>query len=324
MAALQRGGAEKLNAPVTSYTLDREKRAELTHQGQRHADVFLLRGVLGLPVKGTSGYLSADIVKALAAFQKQNPPLRVTGQADAATWQKLKETSPKAFSEAKFQEAEAVLNQVKTDSTGAPMFEQSDPRWGQVKVGTSTTKTLSQVGCGVSSLAAAVSRLGGKTLVTPDELNGVLREAGAFAKGANLNFKKASDAIFARYGVQLSLSGATTGLISEKDGVASLPADSGKTISKALDAQLAAGLPAVLRVDNNGGELSSDHFVLVTRKVGDKYMVLDPGVGQERPYAVKDGLLQAEEAYYPQKGGVPSVAPVAVGYVPAASMAATE
>lgn len=329
MAAIRSAAPSPPKSGVTTgIKLDRENRATL-QSGQRHIDVFLLRGALGLAVKGTGGYLSSDVVSALKAFQKQNPPLKVTGQADAATWEKLKTTRPEAFTPAKFEEAEAVLNQVKTDSTGAPVFEQSDPRWSQLKVGLSESKSMSQVGCGVSSLAAAISRLGDKKLVTPDALNAVLRDAGAFASGANLNFKAASDAIFAKYGIQLGLNGSTSLLLSQNDGVPSLAAGSGKTITAAIDGQLAAGLPAVLRVDNSAdGVATSDHFVLVTRKEGDRYLVLDPGVGQEQPYTLKDGTFQAVNAYYPQKmvdgARPPNMAPIAVGFVPSTNTTTTK
>ena len=93
----------------------------------------------------------------------------------------------------------------------------------------------------------------------------------------------------------------------------------GADIATFIDDEMKAGRQPILHVDTDPSTKSGpNHYVLVNRKEGDEYVVLDPGTGDERRYAVnKEGNLAATERYYPSQvaGEWVRDTPIVHGYV---------
>lgn len=71
------------------------------------------------------------------------------------------------------------------------VFSQRDPRWKNVKLGNSKTSTIGQYGCFVTCLSMMVNK-------RPDEVNEILKKAGAF-NGDLLISEKAAEALNLEY-----------------------------------------------------------------------------------------------------------------------------
>lgn len=211
---------------------------------------------------------------AVRVFQESHPPLRPTGVVDAATWAELAKAAPKAMKDGVPTEAAKALREYPVTHTddGTPRYVQGDARWGAKKIGLSAEKNLHQVGCALTCVAMALSKQLGRD-VTPGELNDVLVKYGAF-DGASLIWAKASAAIEAEYGVALPMD-------RKPDTM------SGATINSTLDAELAAGRPAILHIDHKN-EGKPNHWVLIQRKEGDDFIALDPGSGRETRYRLNE------------------------------------
>lgn len=262
----------------------------------------------GVPAIGKFG---PKTEAAVLAFQKAHE-LEETGVVDSDTWQALRGAAPRAFV------APPMRGEYPIHYTpdGTPKLVQSDSRWGTQPLGNST-KGVGEVGCLLTSIAMILSQKLGR-LVTPDELNRVLQQNGAFQKkdetlkqsGAIMLVEVASKAIEAEYGVKLPMHQSKNGL-------------TGGEVARHVDSELAAKHPVMLHVDTDG-DGTLNHFVVVNRKEGADYIVLDPAMGREYRYQLDEqGQFVARDTYYPHTDAKTKErsynAPVANGYVPTES-----
>jgi peptidoglycan hydrolase-like protein with peptidoglycan-binding domain len=282
-------------------------------KGMKSDDVMLLQGALreaGVKV-AHDGDFGGKTEAAVLQFQKaQHPRLKETGIADAATWDALKKAAPKAFApaaQASKVEAPKVAAPATQTADGTPIFKQSDARWGTTLLGPSKTRTLGQAGCLVSSISMSLSKQLGRE-VHPDEVNKVMLKGGGFLD-TSVSYEAASKAIKAEYGVDIPMFDR-----SDRAGVMK-----GADIATFIDDEMKAGRTAILHVDTDPTtNTDPNHYVLVNRKEGNEYVVLDPGTGDERRYSVnKDGNLAATEKYYPTQveGEWVRDTPIVRGYV---------
>jgi hypothetical protein len=282
-------------------------------QGMTGADVTQAQKALteaGFPVPAI-GRFGPKSEAAVLGFQKAHPPLEQTGKVDAETWRALREAAPKSFAAtapAAAARADGRLEYpINHAPDGTPMLVQNDARWGATPLGNST-KGIGGGGCLLTSVSMVLSQKLGR-LVDPGELNRVLVKGGAFQarqgdqSGAMMLTDQASKAIEAQYHVALPLAGRVP---HAKD---TLP--TGQAIASAVDTELAAGRQPILHIDTDGDGIDN-HFVVVNRKDGHDYVVIDPAMGREYRYRLDEaGQFKARDAYYPHGTPTTSSAPVA-------------
>lgn len=150
-------------------------------------------------------------------------------------------------------------------------FNQLDARWIDGKLGFSSTSTIGDYGCGLTSLAMVYKYYGIGT--TPPALNSKLRQTGAFVDDL-MNWRNAAAASDGR----LSLVGSP------------YPVGRSNVNWGLIDSQLAGGNPVIVYVDRPG---QINHYVVLLQKRGSGYLMHDPIEG---PY------LQFERYY--QTGNV--------------------
>lgn len=141
-------------------------------------------------------------------------------------------------------------------------YSQQDPAWKSVKIGPSN-ETLGHVGCAVTSVATLVSGHGYPE--TPKTLNAKLKSRGGYVDAA-------------------IIWGAVTGIYPQivyrslvlcRDTAAPLPQ---------IDAAIAAGQPVLVEVDSSPKTGLQTHWVVLYKKQGDDYLMLDPW-----PYPTESG-----------------------------------
>jgi len=247
-------------ANISFSTLDRGARGPAVGQVQ----LALKRAGYRVAVDDKFGNETA---RAVLAFQKAHfaDPAKCTGVVDAATMQALADAPPAKKS------AHAATKRgneyaIKNAPDGTPMLVQGDGRWGTVKLGDSES-SIHKSGCFLTSLTMVLNqklrqRDAQSVLVTPEDLNAVLRQYGGFQpKSALLDNERAAKTIERVYGVKVP--------------VTKVEGDSGKTIAERLDAEFAAHRQVRLHVDNDG-DGTGNHFVVFNRKEGDEYVIIDP------------------------------------------------
>lgn len=122
-----------------------------------------------------------------------------------------------------------------------PLYKQCDPAWGSHQLGTSS-KTICQAGCLMSSAAMALSGTGHH--YTPDTLNAWLKGHGGYVSGDEFVWNSIH----------------SIGLIFE-----------GKVGNSQIKAELDKGKVVICNVHNGG------HWVLAHGYSGDNILVNDPG-----------------------------------------------
>jgi hypothetical protein len=150
-------------------------------------------------------------------------------------------------------------------------FNQLDSRWIDGKLGFSSSSTIGDFGCGLTSLAMVYKFYGIGT--NPPDLNTRLRNTGAFVDDL-MNWRNAA----AASGGRLSLVGSP------------YPVGRSNVNWGLIDGQLAGGNPVIVYVDRPG---QINHYVVLIQKRGSGYLMHDPIEG---PY------LQFERYY--QTGNV--------------------
>jgi hypothetical protein len=129
-----------------------------------------------------------------------------------------------------------------------PMLKQWDPRWGADNLG-NTREPLGAAGCTVSCAAMSFTHLGVPT--TPKQLNDWLTANGGFTPGGLLVWSKCVEFTGGRVSLDYF----------------------GEPDCARIDRALAAGRPAIVRVELSGGV---QHWVLVVGTEGGEYLINDP------------------------------------------------
>ena len=133
-------------------------------------------------------------------------------------------------------------------------YSQQDPAWKSVKIG-SSSETIGHVGCALTSVAMLVSGHGYPE--TPKTLNAKLKSRGGYVDAA-------------------IIWGAVTGIYPQvvyRNLV--LCRDTAAPLSR-IDASLAAGQPVVVEVDSSPVAGLQTHWVVLYKKQGNDYLMLDP------------------------------------------------
>ena len=152
---------------------------------------------------------------------------------------------------------------------GTPLFRQGDPAWRTERLGVSGEgPTLAHAGCALTACAMALSRLGG-TVVTPDALLRHLRGSGGF-RGPLVDW---------------SVAGAVV-----PGGPRACPGDLDRA---ALDRELDAGRPVLLRVVHEVHGESREHWICLTGRDprSGRYTANDPATGRTTVLAREGGAL---------------------------------
>lgn len=150
-----------------------------------------------------------------------------------------------------------------------PLFRQGDPAWRTERLGVSGDgPTLAQAGCALTACAMALSRIGG-TVLTPDALLRHLRASGGF-QGPLLDWSAAGSAI----------PGATC-------------ASPGALEREALDRELDAGRPVLLRVVHDVQGQARQHWICLTGHdpASGRYTANDPATGRTTLLEAAGGAL---------------------------------
>ena len=133
-------------------------------------------------------------------------------------------------------------------------YSQGDPAWKAVKIG-SSNETIGHVGCALTSVAMLVSGHGYPE--TPKTLNAKLKARGGYVDAA-------------------IIWGAVTSLypqIAYRSLV--LCRDTDAPLSR-IDASITAGQPVLVEVDSSPRAGLQTHWVVLYKKQGDDYLMLDP------------------------------------------------
>ena len=141
-------------------------------------------------------------------------------------------------------------------------YSQQDPAWEKLKIGASS-ETIGHVGCALTSLAMLVSGHGYPE--TPKTLNAKLKSRGGYVDAA-------------------IVWGAVTGIYPQvvyRNLV--LCRDTAAPLAQ-IDASLAKGQPVLVEVDSSPKAGLQTHWVVLYKKQGDDYLMLDPW-----PYPTESG-----------------------------------
>ena len=141
-------------------------------------------------------------------------------------------------------------------------YSQQDPAWKTVKIG-SSSETIGHVGCALASVAMLVSGHGYPE--TPKTLNAKLKSRGGYVDAA-------------------IIWGAVTSIYPQivyKTLV--LCRDTNAPLAQ-IDVSIAAGQPVVVEVDSSPKAGLQTHWVVLYKKQGDDYLMLDPW-----PYPTESG-----------------------------------
>lgn len=134
-------------------------------------------------------------------------------------------------------------------------FSQQDPKWKAQLLGTDKQSTIGSYGCLLTSLSMVCSAYGIE--LTPEQLNEKMRAVGAF-QGAFLMPVYISNAV---PGMR------QTNYIECQNQPAPLAE---------IDSYLAAGKPVIVEVDYSPSAGLQNHWIVLTAKKGDDYVLQDP------------------------------------------------
>ena len=133
-------------------------------------------------------------------------------------------------------------------------YSQQDPAWKAVKIGKSS-ETIGHVGCALTSVAMLVSGHGYPE--TPKTLNAKLKARGGYVDAA-------------------IIWGAVTGIYPQiVYRTLVLCRDTNAPLAQ-IDASIAAGQPVLVEVDSSPQTGLQTHWVVLYKKQGDDYLMLDP------------------------------------------------
>jgi len=141
-------------------------------------------------------------------------------------------------------------------------YSQQDPAWKSVKIGKSS-ETIGHVGCALTSVAMLVSGHGYPE--TPKTLNTKLKARGGYVNAAII------------WGAVTSL---YPGIVYRN---LVLCRDTAAPLSQ-IDAYLTKGQPVLVEVDSSPKAGLQSHWVVLYKKQGDDYLMLDPW-----PYPTESG-----------------------------------
>ncbi len=134
-------------------------------------------------------------------------------------------------------------------------FAQDDPRWSDVRLG-SSTDTLGEEGCAVTSAAMVVAFYGIKT--NPQQLNAFLTRTGGFTDDGLIHWSRVPS--IAPDHLELAYNGGPS--------------------YKLIDSNLLAGNPVIAVIKLPDGAY---HFVVIVGKEGQDYLIRDPAASPFRP-----------------------------------------
>ena len=135
------------------------------------------------------------------------------------------------------------------------LFSQQDPRWKGDLLGTDKSSTIGSYGCLLTSMAMVSSAYGFN--VTPEQLNAQMRQAGGF-QGA--------------FVMPVFISKAVPGMRQ----VNYIECPNQPAPLAEIDSYLAAGKPVIVEVDYSPNAGIQNHWIVLTSKKGDDYIVQDP------------------------------------------------
>ena len=148
---------------------------------------------------------------------------------------------------------------------GVPLYGQGDPEWGGDYMG-SSGKTISEIGCTMTSSTMVLNKMSGKSF-TPKDMNNYLNNHGGYEPGGGLRYYKAGEYV----NKTAELADLDIGMI---------------------DTCLESGRPVVVRVPG--------HYVCVAgRKADGSYIIHEPKERGSKKSAVWDGSAFKVEGYDP-------------------------
>jgi hypothetical protein len=154
---------------------------------------------------------------------------------------------------------------LKRDGDNKMSFQQvyqNDPRWENTVMGHGQTETIGRFGCLLTSMAMVGNYFGGNE--TPASLNQKLKDNNGFQGPWVRAFRISS--VFSGVNYQRHI---------ECNGQPAPMAD--------IDAALAAGSLAVVRVDNSPAPGIQSHWVVIHQKAGNDYLIWDPHHSPDKP-----------------------------------------
>ncbi|MGE5249616.1 MAG: C39 family peptidase [Bacteroidota bacterium] len=134
-------------------------------------------------------------------------------------------------------------------------FSQQDPRWKGKLLGTDRQSTIGSYGCLLTSMSMVCSAHGFD--VTPDQLNDEMRDAGGF-QGA--------------FVMPVYIGKAVPGM--RQANYIECPTQPAPLAE--IDSYLAAGKPVIVEVDYSPSAGVQNHWIVLTQKQGDDYVIQDP------------------------------------------------
>jgi len=175
--------------------------------------------------------------------------------------------------------------------TNVPYFNQCSGPWSGNRLGT-CSYTVCRAGCAMSSVSMVLKYYGANA--DPGSLNSWLTSHGGYANGCNIYWAKA-----ANYASGVSY----VTYIQSADW-------------NRLRAELNAGYPVVVHVNNNGGQ----HWVVITSYSGSTYYINDPGYSSRKTLASYGNAFSKMVVYHGNRPNptppTPSPAPVITGVSP--------
>jgi hypothetical protein len=142
-------------------------------------------------------------------------------------------------------------------------LSQQDPRWKNTRLGFSSTSTIGEFGCAMTSVAMYLSGFGYPE--TPQTLNEKLKQRGGYVQDAIV--WAAVSTIYPKVRFK--------NLITCRDTDAPI---------EAIGNSIAAGQPVILEVDSSPRAGLQTHWVVAYQKVGKDFLILDPW-----PFPTEDG-----------------------------------
>lgn len=142
-----------------------------------------------------------------------------------------------------------------------PLY-QNDPRWQNQTLGFGQTETIGKFGCLLVGLAMVINHFGGDE--TPATLNEKMKQVDGFQGPWVKAFKISAAYPQVRYQKHLESHNQTA------------PLDQ-------IDAALAAGSLALVRVDYSPAAGMQSHWTLIHKKQGDSYLIWDPYHNPDEP-----------------------------------------
>jgi hypothetical protein len=134
-------------------------------------------------------------------------------------------------------------------------FSQQDPKWKGKLLGTDRESTIGSYGCLLTSISMVTSAYGFD--VTPEQMNDKMRQAGAF-QGA--------------FVMPVYISKAVPGMRQ----VNYIECPSQPAPLAEIDSYLSAGKPVIVEVDYSPNAGLQNHWIVLTSKKGDDYVIQDP------------------------------------------------